>query len=88
MALPVWTNNLIAYSLQIAILTAAGTLLAYLFRLRAPRVALIYWQLLLLACLFVFAFQGWKHLMRTRVVSPALLGGAPIPYVYIFDYGI
>jgi hypothetical protein len=57
MALPVWIHNLIAYSLQIAILASAGTLLAYLFRLRMPRIALTYWQVLLTACLFVFALQ-------------------------------
>ncbi len=56
MALPVWVDNVIAYSLQIAILASAGTLLAYLFRLRVPRVSLFYWQILLLACLFVPAF--------------------------------
>ena len=30
MALPVWTHNLFAYFLQMAILAAAGTLLAYI----------------------------------------------------------
>jgi TonB family protein len=58
---PVWVNNLIAYTLQIGILAAAGTVLAYLFRLRLPRVALLYWQSLLLACLCVFALQEWQH---------------------------
>jgi TonB family protein len=61
MAFPVWLNNLIAYSLQIAILAAAGTLLAYLFRLRVPRVTLIYWQLLLLVCLAVPFLQSWQR---------------------------
>ncbi len=69
MAFPVWLNNLIAYSLQIAILAAAGTLLAYLFRLRVPRVMLIYWQLLLLVCLFVPCMQTWKHPVLTPVAS-------------------
>jgi TonB family protein len=61
MSLPVWISNLLAYSLQIAILTAAGTLLIYLFRLQVPRVTLAYWQVLLAICLFVFAFQEWRH---------------------------
>ena len=61
MAFPLWMNNLIAYSLQIAILAAVGTLLAYVFRLRMPRVTLIYWQILLLACLFVPCLQRWEH---------------------------
>jgi TonB family protein len=61
MALPFWIDNLIAYSLQMAILASAGTLLAYLFRLRLPRVSHIYWQALLLACLCIPALQNWKH---------------------------
>ncbi|MGD0101525.1 MAG: hypothetical protein ABSC60_14350, partial [Acidobacteriota bacterium] len=61
MALPVWMANLVAYSLQIAILASAGTLLAYLFRLRLPRVMLRYWQILLLACLVLPGLQNWKH---------------------------
>jgi TonB family protein len=67
-AFPVWLNNLIAYSLQIAILAAAGTLLAYIFRLRVPRVTLIYWQLLLLACLFVPLMQSWNHPVVNRAI--------------------
>ncbi len=61
MALPLWIDNLIAYSLQIAILAAAGTLLAYIFRLRFPRVSLIYWQVLLLACLALPVLQKWER---------------------------
>jgi len=74
-ALPVWISNLIAYSLQIAILVAAGTLLAYLFRLRLPRVALIYWQALLLACIFVPLVLPWKH----PVLGPAIAGSGAAP---------
>jgi len=59
--LPVWISNLIAYSLQIAFLTAAGTLLLYLFRMRVPRVTLLYWQGLLLACLLLPFLQPWRH---------------------------
>jgi TonB family protein len=67
MAFPVWLDNIIAYCLQIAILAAAGTLLAYVFRLRVPRVSLLYWQALLAACLLLPALQNWKH----PVVVPA-----------------
>ena len=69
MALPVWVDNLIAYSLQIAILVSAGTLLAYLFRLRMPRVSLIYWQVLLLVCLLLPAFQSWKHPVQFQTIA-------------------
>jgi TonB family protein len=70
MELSVWINNFVAYSLQIAILAAAGTLLAFLFRLRLPRVTLLYWQILLLACLFVPCLQRWEH----PVLSPVAGG--------------
>ena len=69
MALPVWMDNLIAYSLQIAILASAGTLLAYLFRLRMPRVMLRYWQILLLACLVLPGLQNWKHPAQFRAFA-------------------
>jgi TonB family protein len=69
-ALPVWISNLVAYSLQIAILAAVGTLLAYLFRLRHPRVTLIYWQILLLACIFLPFLQRWDH----PVLGPVIFG--------------
>lgn len=77
MALPLWISNLIAYSLQIAILASAGTLLACLFRLRVPRVSLIYWQILLLACLFLPALQSWKHpVLGPARLAPAVLSPA------------
>jgi hypothetical protein len=79
MALPVWLDNLIAYSLQIAILASAGTLLAYVFRLRVP-----------LAYSFIVNEVGEmmnfmrvrgpeipdleKELSQLRVVSPGFLG--------------
>ena len=82
-ALPFWISNLIAYSLQIAILAAAGTLLAYLFRLRLPRITLIYWQILLLACIFLPFLQRWDH----PVLGPAISGNGTAtvrtPYIAI-----
>jgi len=69
MALPVWVDNLVAYSLQIAILASAGTLLAYLFRLRVPRVCFIYWRILLFVCLILPALQNWKHPVRFQTLA-------------------
>jgi len=71
MALSLWLDNLMAYSLQLAILVAAGTLAAYLLRLRAPKAALAYWQILLLACLLLPALQPWRR--------PRLMSAAPAP---------
>jgi len=83
MVLPIWIDNLVAYSLQIAILAAAGTLLAYIFRLRLPRVSLVYWQVLLLACLFLPVLQKWEHpvVVQTSV-------GIETKEIFIRDTGI
>jgi TonB family protein len=79
MELPVWLNNLISYSIQMAILASTGTLLAYVFRLRMPRISLIYWQILLTVCLFLPALQNWRHpiQMRTPAISDAVFYGIP-----------
>ena len=61
MATPLWISNLTAYCLQIAVLAASGTLLAFVFRLRIPRVALLYWQILLIGCISLPLLQPWKH---------------------------
>jgi TonB family protein len=76
MTLSVWLDNLLAYSLQIALLVAAGTLFAYLSRLRAPRVALAYWQILLLSCLLLPVLQTWQ---RPTLATPLSVPGTPIP---------
>jgi TonB family protein len=47
----IWIRDLAAIALQLGIVAAAGGIVAWVFRLRAPRVALAYWQALLLACL-------------------------------------
>jgi TonB family protein len=79
MAFPVWIDNLVAYSLQIAILAATGTLLACLFRLRMPPVLLRYWQILLLACLFIPLLQNWNHPIRVPVPAVSITPSRLIP---------
>jgi TonB family protein len=69
MVLPVWMDNLFAYSLQMAILASAGTLLAYLFRLRMPHVSLVYWQVLLFVCLVLPVLQNWNHPIQSPTIS-------------------
>jgi TonB family protein len=77
MAFPTWLDNLIAYSLQIAILASAGILLAHVFRVRVPRISLAYWQVLLMACLLLPALQNWKHpaLVPAHAVSEPIGAG-------------
>jgi hypothetical protein len=50
------------------------TLLAYLFRLRLPRVTLLCWQVLLLICIFLPFLQRWEH----PVPGPAISGNVNV----------
>jgi TonB family protein len=61
MSAPLWFDNLAAYSIQIALVTLAGAGLAAALRLRAPRVALAYWQGLLAACLALPLVEPWAQ---------------------------
>lgn len=54
-----WLENLVSYSLQIAVLAVAGALLLRLLRIRIPKVRLICWQALIAACLLLPAVQPW-----------------------------
>ncbi len=60
MSSPLWFTNFLYYCLQVILLVLAGTALPALFRLRAPRVLLAYWQGLLVACLVLPLIQPWK----------------------------
>jgi TonB family protein len=61
-----WLENLAAYSLQVAALILAGTALVYLFRLKVPKILLVFWQALLAVCLLLPAIQPWRH-ARQRI---------------------
>jgi beta-lactamase regulating signal transducer with metallopeptidase domain len=74
-----WLANLAAWSAQTAALIAAGSLAAYAFRVRVPRVRLAYWQALLAMCLLLPAVEPWRRpadsniefsTAPTRPVSP------------------
>ena len=70
MSLELWFANLLAYSLQVGVLTALGALLLRLARVRSPEGALAYWQVLLGAFLCLPALQPW------RAVPAAIAGTA------------
>ncbi len=61
-------SNVAAYALQVALLVGAGALSARLLRLRACVAILVYWQILLAACLILPVCQPWK----TREWTPAI----------------
>jgi len=60
MNLGLWLDNLLAYSLQIAALAAAGTVLPMVLKLRHPGVLLHYWKTLFVACLLLPVVQPWR----------------------------
>ena len=80
MNLSLWLDNLSAYSFQIAVLVAAGTLLQYLLRVRMPAILLRYWQVLLIACLLLPALQPWRKIV---VGSARMVAGAVSPITTI-----
>ncbi len=74
---PLWFHNLVAYCVQIALLVIAGELLPRLFRLRASRALLAYWQLLLAACLALPLSQPWQR-VPPEAPADALFGSVRI----------
>ncbi len=54
-----WLENLVSYSLQIAVVAVAGTVLLRLLQIRIPKVRLMCWQALIAACLLLPAIQPW-----------------------------
>ncbi|MGD0359420.1 MAG: TonB family protein [Bryobacteraceae bacterium] len=78
-----WIANLAAWSAQTAALVMAGSLAAWAFRLRAPRVKLAYWQVLLILCLLLPAVEPWRRAadsdieIATTVATPARSHVAP-----------
>src|SRR5439155_2575480 len=69
-----WIDNLVAYSLQIAAVVAAGTWLHVLFRLKPPAVLLAYWQALLAACLLLPVLQRWHPTVLPFVPNVPVTG--------------
>jgi TonB family protein len=60
MTASLWLRDLAAYGLQVTLLVGAGALLARLFRFRAAAATLVYWQVLLAACLVLPVCQRWQ----------------------------
>ena len=56
----VW-NNVVAYCLQIGLLVGLAAFVPALVRMRTPRARLLYWHLLLVACLLLPAVRPWRR---------------------------
>jgi len=61
-------DNLMAYSLQIGMLIAVTAAIPTVLRLRQPGAKLVYWQLLLAACLLL-PLQPWKQVVGGGTVQ-------------------
>jgi beta-lactamase regulating signal transducer with metallopeptidase domain len=70
---PLWFSNLLSWSIQVALLVTFAVFLPRLFRIRQPRVLLLYWRALLLISLALPLLQPWHHL---RAISARLTGRA------------
>jgi TonB family protein len=57
-----WLANLLAYSVQVALVVGVGGLAAAVLRLKQPRVTLAYWQALLAACLLLPLLERWQRM--------------------------
>ena len=64
-----WFANLVAYWLQVAVITVLAAVLLRAFRLRAPQVTLVLLQLLLGACLMLPAVEPWTVPVVARVAG-------------------
>lgn len=78
---PLWLRDLLAYSIQAAVLAGVGIGMVRLLRIRVPRVRLAYWQSLLAICLFLPLLQPWRQEalapVGTALASVNLAAGVP-----------
>jgi TonB family protein len=74
-------NNLLIWSLQIGLLVALAAVLPPLLRLRMPNAKLIFWQLVLAACLLLPFMRSWKQGAAGGAVevSTSIVALAPDP---------
>ena len=62
-----WLGNLAAWSAQVVALVAAGAGAVWIFRLRAPRVRLAFWQALLAVCLLLPAVEPRRRAAGSEI---------------------
>ena len=82
-------NNLLTYSLQVGLLVGLLAFVPSIFRLRAPRARLLYWHLLLAACLLLPLIRPWQRQVVAGTVevttvathvAPSAPSRRPIPW--------
>ena len=78
---PLFLTNLGAYSLQIGLLVAVAAMVPALVRMRAPGARLVYWHILLAACIALPLIRPWRQeVIATPTAAPvADAGNAQAP---------
>jgi TonB family protein len=80
-------QNVVAYSLQIGMLVGLAAFVPALLRLRQPGAKLVYWQILLAACVLL-PLQPWRQIVLTGTVDVttviATVRTAPHPAPAVF----
>lgn len=71
-------SNILAWSLQIAVLVTAAGLASWLLQLRVPRARLLYWQVTLAACLVLPLVRPWTQDAISSDVSVTTVGVARV----------
>ncbi len=72
-------RDILSYSLQLSLIIAAGAVLAFMFRIREPKVMLACWRTLLAACLLLPLCQPWLTSGSTSVTMAILpVAGADV----------
>jgi len=85
----VW-SDILAYALQVGLLVGLGALAPAALGMRMPRVRLLYWQVLLVACLALPWVRGWRQevvngaIQVSTVITAAAVASAPVRRVIPF----
>jgi TonB family protein len=62
-------SDIAIYSLQLGLLVGIAAFVPVILRLRLPQARLVYWQILLAACLVLPAVQPWRHEVITARID-------------------
>jgi len=81
-------NNLVSYSLQIGMLVGLAAFIPALLRLRQPGARLVYWYILLAACLLLPLAQPWKPAMIAGTVEIMTVVTAVRPVTHASRFSI
>lgn len=66
---PLWFSNLVFWSAQVALIVLTAWLLVRILRIREPRVLIVHWRALIVACLSLPIVEPWHRLQAIVLVS-------------------